>query len=69
MSSSNSQVNALLMITEHAPERLGAAKAERDELISKVLELNLEIARLETAIQVTRSPEPEKSNAPRPEPD
>jgi len=56
MGATTGPANTLLLIAEHAPERLDEAKQERDKLIGRVLELNLEIARLETAIQVTQQP-------------
>lgn len=48
-------INALLMLKEHAPERLAAAKEERQRLVERVLELSIEIAQLETVILVGQS--------------
>lgn len=48
--------NPLLAISEALPVRITEAKAERDGLIARVLELNHEIARLETAAQVASAP-------------
>lgn len=45
--------NPLMAITDAVPGRILEARDERDRLIGRVLELNQEIARLETALQVT----------------
>ncbi len=44
--------NPGLAIREHIPDRLVAAKLERDSLVAKVLQLNHEIASLETLYQI-----------------
>ncbi len=52
MPGANGDWNVPLFLKENAPERIKAAKEERDKLVTRVRELNLEIAVLETHIQV-----------------
>jgi hypothetical protein len=50
--SSNGDWNVALFLKDNAPERVKAAREERDKLVARVRELNLEIAVLETHIQI-----------------
>lgn len=47
--------NPLMAIGDAVPARIAEAKDERDKLIGRVLELNQEIATLETLLQVAPS--------------
>jgi hypothetical protein len=54
----NGDWNPLLFVKEHIPLRISAAQKERDELILKIQALNLEIAVLQTLLQVPMQDEP-----------
>lgn len=48
----SAELNVGLLIRENIPGRLAECREERDRLVEKVLELNQEMALLETHLQV-----------------
>ena len=61
-------INPLLVITNNVPERIKELRDERDRLVRRVLEINQELARLETMLVLSEPAKPREGGASEPGP-